>query len=413
MTSVEGFSHDVQLFLDIIVRQATWVAGYKAQVYREEKNVIDLYVMLLRYSSLVLETIRFHRDYPALSSKERTAFKKQLRVVIEELESLKPEVDRSADDSNKCHARTDECQTNGHGGTTHKSVDSSFQLPPVNNSLSFVPDDKPLHQSESALSWNPNQGSTPYKQSGSVNIQLQKQWPCPAEEECDENYFLSGNIRQPSPRPVLAQLQPKLSCIFPSRVADPRPGPANSSQADSRTYRHLHIPVKIMEDFLRLAQQNTKQNLETCGILAGSLKNRTFQITTLIIPKQESTSHTCQTLNEEDIFEVHDKRSLYTLGWIHTHPSQTCFLSSVDLHTHYSYQSMLPEAIAIVMAPTDESRQHGIFHLSDPAGLSLIRNCNQSGFHPHEKQEDSRPIYEECSHVYMNEMMNFDVVDLR
>lgn len=34
-----------------------------------------------------------------------------------------------------------------------------------------------------------------------------------------------------------------------------------------------------------------------------------------------------------------------------THPTQTAFLSSVDLHTHCSYQLMLQEAIAIVCAP--------------------------------------------------------------
>lgn len=34
-----------------------------------------------------------------------------------------------------------------------------------------------------------------------------------------------------------------------------------------------------------------------------------------------------------------------------THPTQTAFLSSVDLHTHCSYQMMLPEAIAIVCSP--------------------------------------------------------------
>ncbi|XP_048500379.1 AMSH-like protease sst2 isoform X2 [Beta vulgaris subsp. vulgaris] len=46
----------------------------------------------------------------------------------------------------------------------------------------------------------------------------------------------------------------------------------------------------------------------------------------------------CQTLNEEENFEVQDRESLFPLGWIHTHPTQTCFMSSVDLHTHYSYQ---------------------------------------------------------------------------
>ncbi|KAF9590560.1 hypothetical protein IFM89_035878 [Coptis chinensis] len=30
-------------------------------------------------------------------------------------------------------------------------------------------------------------------------------------------------------------------------------------------------PVRMMEDFLRLAQKNTVKNLETCGVLAGSL----------------------------------------------------------------------------------------------------------------------------------------------
>lgn len=34
-----------------------------------------------------------------------------------------------------------------------------------------------------------------------------------------------------------------------------------------------------------------------------------------------------------------------------THPTQTAFLSSVDLHTHCSYQMMLPESIAIVCSP--------------------------------------------------------------
>jgi STAM-binding protein len=32
---------------------------------------------------------------------------------------------------------------------------------------------------------------------------------------------------------------------------------------------------------------------------------------------------------------------LTVLGWIHTHPTQTAFLSSVDLHMQYSYQQML------------------------------------------------------------------------
>lgn len=44
--------------------------------------------------------------------------------------------------------------------------------------------------------------------------------------------------------------------------------------------------------------------------------------------------------------------SLMSVPWFpQTHPTQTAFLSSVDLHTHCSYQMMLPEAIAIVCSP--------------------------------------------------------------
>ncbi|CAF4394850.1 unnamed protein product, partial [Rotaria magnacalcarata] len=43
--------------------------------------------------------------------------------------------------------------------------------------------------------------------------------------------------------------------------------------------------------------------------------------------------------------------NLITLGWIHTHPTQTVFLSSVDLHTHLPYQMLMQEAVAIVISP--------------------------------------------------------------
>ncbi|XP_071692143.1 AMSH-like ubiquitin thioesterase 3 [Rutidosis leptorrhynchoides] len=464
----------------------------QARIYREEKNIIDLYVMLLRYSSLVLDTIRFHRDYPVQCVKERAFSKKQLLAVIDELESLKAEVDRQIDVLNKGHTRSEVYQPNG-------LEESSLQPSTVNNNVSFGPGYNQFHNMENSISWNQNRATTQYKQLTSFDAQFQKlsllpppkqetlsrhsllgpnglrgqplnsstqikvqyptytdynssenlsliqsvqndapafkdensgvnistmesvlslddgRWSRPVEDQFEDDDFHSGIIRQPSPPPVLARLQPEHSHISPSRVADPRPGPASFQEESptSNTYHHLHIPVKMMQDFLRLAQANTKRNLETCGVLAGSLKNRNFQITTLIIPKQESTSDSCQTLNEEDIFDVQDKRSLFPLGWIHTHPTQTCFMSSVDLHTHYSYQIMLPEAVAIVMAPTDESSPHGIFHLSDPAGVKLIRNCDQRGFHPHEEPDDGSPIYEHCSHVYMNETLKFDVVDLR
>uniref|UniRef100_A0A2N9ILJ2 AMSH-like ubiquitin thioesterase 2 n=1 Tax=Fagus sylvatica TaxID=28930 RepID=A0A2N9ILJ2_FAGSY len=88
-------------------------------------------------------------------------------------------------------------------------------------------------------------------------------------------------------------------------------------------------------------------------------------------------------------------------------------MSSVDLHTQYSYQAMLPEAFAIVMAPTDKSRSYGIFRLSDPGGMSLLKKCQETGFHSHEELADGSPIYEHCSNVYTNSNLRFEIFDLR
>eukprot|EP00955_Chlamydomonas_euryale_P097272 365066-Chlamydomonas_euryale.AAC.2 len=48
-------------------------------------------------------------------------------------------------------------------------------------------------------------------------------------------------------------------------------------------------------------------------------------------------------------------------------------MSSVDVHTQCGYQTMLDEAVAIVVAPTDARRRVGIFRLTTPGGLKLVQ----------------------------------------
>lgn len=479
----------------------------QANIYREEKNLLDLYIILLRYSSLLSETIPKHRDYHVFKSREKEFVKKgphnsdKLLNVISELESLKPivkqqiaELNRGAVEvpngqhgrysSNGANSRMDQLalsahmvqpefgsatgpmrkpfSTGEHQEASPKGVEPDRQLVKSYASLPYLKDETlsrhsilgtnglhgqwtgpvtgvkiqypsypELTQTDipssvpSILNENGSYGSSTTSLDGSKNVNgdlqsvlslddgrwsLQVKEPASVSHAGFEAELSQLNIRQPSPPPVIAQVYPKRRPVSPSRVADPRPGLAT---CDTGRFQNLHVPVALMESFLRLAEANTANNLETCGILAGYLKKRTFYVTTLIIPKQTSTSDSCQATNEEEIFEVQDKSSLFTLGWIHTHPTQTCFLSSIDLHNHYSYQVMLPEAIAIVMAPTDTTRKHGIFHLTDPGGMGVIHDCQESGFHPHEEPLDGTSIYEHCSHVYMNPNVKFDMVDLR
>ena len=116
--------------------------------------------------------------------------------------------------------------------------------------------------------------------------------------------------------------------------------------------RTIFFPPTLRGRFLDLARLNTLANLETCGILCGTLIRNALFISKLVIPDQESTSDTCEMVDESALFDYCDGEDLMVLGWIHTHPTQTCFMSSRDLHTHCGYQVMMPESIAIVCAPS-------------------------------------------------------------
>lgn len=85
--------------------------------------------------------------------------------------------------------------------------------------------------------------------------------------------------------------------------------------------RTVVVPEDTMEKFLKLAQSNTSNNVETCGILAGQLKQNQLNITHVILPKQSGTADSCTTMSEEDLFEVQDQHNLITLGWIHVRTS--------------------------------------------------------------------------------------------
>lgn len=176
--------------------------------------------------------------------------------------------------------------------------------------------------------------------------------------------------------------------------------------------RTVFIPPTLRTEFLRVAAPNTRNNLETCGILCGTLISNALFISRLVIPEQKNSSDTCETVNESALFDYCDSEDLMMLGWIHTHPTQTCFMSSRDLHTHCGYQVMLPESIAIVCAPS-KNPSWGVFRLTDPPGLKSILNCTRPGiFHPH----DVPNIYTDAlkpGHVFEAPGLDFQVADLR
>ncbi|KAK7320040.1 hypothetical protein RJT34_04769 [Clitoria ternatea] len=473
----------------------------QADIFRAERNIVDLYIMLLRFSSLVSETIPCHRDYRTSPQSNKEALRKKLLFSVNELEKLKPLVQQKINEFNsrraykqngweKCHSKNlmdfsplktqnvasyDQIKavrpttgelvyqgSRGHQLSCARPVEEnkrrlSLTLPrPTEETLSRhsilgpnglkgqwrppasdkgvrYPTISDLSPVEVPSLQQPLEDGSMNKKDNIISEQLRSDLEsiltqsedCQAQHADEAPSLISFEateipaqievIRQPSPPPVLAEVQDLVPAVPPhvNEGGYKTDTPSSDSFGRAESPLQLHISTAMMESFMKVAKINTDKNLETCGILAGSLKNRKFYITALIIPKQEATSSSCQATNEEEIFEVQDKQSLFPLGWIHTHPTQSCFMSSIDVHTHYSYQIMLPEAVAIVMAPTDSSRTHGIFRLTTPGGMSVIRQCQQRGFHQHNQPPDGGPIYDTCTDVYMNPDLKFDVIDLR
>ncbi|CAO2656373.1 Nn.00g051760.m01.CDS01 [Neocucurbitaria sp. VM-36] len=231
-----------------------------------------------------------------------------------------------------------------------------------------------------------------------------------------------GQFENPRPPPIPGKVSESAPPL-PGKVPDHRP-PTPSTELDEFTFkptaylengdplRPVFLPSQLRHQFLSVASSNTRLNLETCAMLCGILKSNALFITRLVVPEQTSTSDTCETLNEEELFDYCDKEELMVLGWIHTHPTQTCFMSSRDLHTHVGYQVMMPESVAIVCAPS-KVPSWGCYRLTDPPGKQAILNCTKPGiFHPH----DVDNIYTEAlkpGHVVELTNAPLEIVDMR
>ena len=78
----------------------------------------------------------------------------------------------------------------------------------------------------------------------------------------------------------------------------------------------VSLPRDCLPRFLSIAALNTSRNRETCGLLLGKDHKGKYLVTTLLIPRQHSTSDTCTMDEEELVMQFTEERSLITLGWV-------------------------------------------------------------------------------------------------
>ncbi|WBW74073.1 AMSH/STAMBP protein-like protein, ubiquitin specific-protease [Schizosaccharomyces osmophilus] len=385
-TRASNFSFNANLPLKNWLRTSQAILK-QAHVYVLEKDYSNGAFLLIRYSELFLKC----QQHP-----ESQGYRKQLfeyfqivkNEVLQEIQLLKPLVEKQYEEYQMRQASVPPKQV--------KSLPQpKRQVSPVSepqleqwalSELQILPRDA----SNELLSSVSSSSSRPIFDYSSLQSSLDSSYSTPVPESQS-----LVNSSKPSNHASLPQsLSPEVSLdnqtghIIP--YSEPKK-PQGSFKIRAYTeggkpLRTVYLPKSLKSKFLRVAELNTKKRLETCGILCGKLRQNAFFITQLVIPAQEATTDTCGTTDETALFDYQDKHDLLTLGWIHTHPTQTCFMSSVDLHTHCSYQLMLPEAIAIVMSPS-KTPESGMFRLLDPKGLEKIIHCRTPGlFHMHEGQ---------------------------
>jgi len=372
----------------------------QAKMYLADSDMERAYVMFFRFSSFFLTTIAAHKSYKDSEfTKIKTEYRQKCDESLKQCETLKKEIKDKYDGLVMAHAEK-------------RLADLTLEpkAPAPQSDLSAAP---------SAPAPEP---SAPPAEDVESTFVRQKSWDLlkiPEQKKADpEEKVVSASPAYPSLR-AGGKDEPSAAAIrsgaaLPGQKVTPAPAaaPAKASRATALfNLRPLTFNADIMNEFLRYASANTRANIETCGILCGQIKKNELLITAVVLPKQKATSDTCVTQMEEELITLQDKHNLITLGWIHTHPSQTCFLSSIDLHTHYSYQIMMPEAIAIVMAPSKVPNR-GVFNIS-PLGLDSLKDCNRTGFHQH---KNSDKLWGPVSHVNIDTSRNapaFKFYDLR
>ncbi|KAG5886721.1 hypothetical protein JTB14_030787 [Gonioctena quinquepunctata] len=353
-----------------------------ANVYYNEGSLENSYVLYLKFMTLFLEKIRKHPGFNTVPVEVKSKNQAKLREILPRAEKLKQQLlEQYRDDYNRClsELKQQELERKRREAASKKGEKPKV---PTTSGTTLKP---------SAVVRVPgNLDNISYPDPDSNIAAL----PCAPPPTAPSYDIIAPSVDRTPDLPTIDRSKKPSEISFQDRY-------------DTNILRPVVVPVKVMTLFQAMAQSNTFKNIETCGVLTGKLEKNELIITHMILPKQKGTSDSCVTMNEEEIFDYQDQHNLITLGWIHTHPTQTAFLSSVDLHTHCPYQLLMPEALAIVCSP--KYNETGFFMLTPTHGLHFIANCRKTGFHPHPTEP---PLFMVADHVRIENSAPLEVLDL-
>ncbi|XP_043537486.1 STAM-binding protein-like isoform X1 [Chiloscyllium plagiosum] len=362
-----------------------------ASVYVDEGNLESAFVLYNKYITLFLEKLPKHRDYKtSVIPEKRETIKKLKEIAFPRAEQLKSELLQRYAVEYAEHQELQRREAEKFAQELARQQELEDEKQRVAQMRQQQAEQEQFHAFEEMIR---------RKELEKERLKVLEEYAKPANSPLSKDFPLVPGVQGPpdnlppaSPTAALPNAVPPIV----DRSKKPTTFGTNWNNFSADRLRNMVVPKSLCQQFLQLTEANTARGVETCGILCGKLMQNEFTITHVLVPKQTAGPDYCNTENEEELFLIQDRDDLITLGWIHTHPTQTAFLSSVDLHTHSSYQIMLPEAIAIVCSP--KYHETGFFRLTDH-GMDEISFCKQKGFHPHPKDP---PLFNEkiCQPAY-------------
>ncbi|EMD40806.1 hypothetical protein CERSUDRAFT_111389 [Gelatoporia subvermispora B] len=118
--------------------------------------------------------------------------------------------------------------------------------------------------------------------------------------------------------------------------------------------------------------------MEVMGLMLGEFVDEyTVQVIDVFAMPQSGTSVSVESVDHVFQTKMVDMlkqtgRSEMVVGWYHSHPGFGCWLSSVDINTQQSFESLDPRAVAVVIDPIQSVKGKVVidaFRLINPASL--------------------------------------------
>ncbi|XP_045103554.1 STAM-binding protein-like isoform X3 [Portunus trituberculatus] len=293
-----------------------------AHVYEEEGSLENAFILYMKFMTLFIEKIRTHPDYSTHSSADKAASNKRVKEILPVAEKLKSQL-REKYQKEYNVALQEQLKTEKEARERQQQEEEQHQ--------------RQLQQATQRQRQEEEERAEERKMQELQELSLHRHYE---EDQLPPSFDTLGTIAYPLDQLTLDDLSPPTVSpsaphmpprdIKPVSVGVPQVDrsskPTSLLGAKSGGLREVRVPTQLMANFMSLAHSNTTRNIETCGVLAGHLTQHKLLVTHLLVPKQCGTSDSCTTQQEEELFDHQDKLDLITIGWIHTHPSQTPFL---------------------------------------------------------------------------------------